>query len=166
MAARLTTEPEQVLPFLAAKVHQHIMEQVRAEMSQGLPVQIHQVMERTRRNNEARDAFYKAWPTLNEKDHGEKVMMVGALFRQLNPNAKPDEAIERIGKVVHEALGIALPAAGGTAPAAAPATQAAASAPFKPAGGGGAKVGAAAAPSGNEFEEMAGQLLMEDAGPN
>jgi hypothetical protein len=164
MAARLATEPEQVLPFLAAKVHQHVMAQVEQMVAQQLPGRIHQVVETTRRDSEAKSAFYKAWPTLNEREHHDKVMMVGTLFRQLNPTATPDEAIQRIGRVVHEALGLPIPAATTTAPAAASVAPAPAQQPFRPAGGAGTGR-AAPAPAGNEFEQMAAELLMDDAAP-
>lgn len=166
MAARLPTEPEQVLPFLAAKVHEHVMAQVEQMVAQQLPNQIHQSMEMQRREVEAKSAFYKAWPTLNEKEHHDKVMMVGALFRQLNPTASAEQAIERIGQVVHAALGMQLPARGGNGqqpvapppPVAAPAAR-----PFTPAGGsGGARV--APAPDDNLFSAMAEAMLMDDQG--
>lgn len=161
LAARLPTEPEQVLPYLAAKVHEHVMAQVEQMVAQSLPTQIQQTMEFTRRNEEAKSAFYKAWPTLNPEEHHDKVMMVGALFRQLNPTATREEAIKRIGRVVHESLGINLPPE--AAPVAPPKPPVPAAQPFRPAGGG---TTAAPAPSRNEFEQMAEQLLLEDAGPH
>jgi hypothetical protein len=115
------------------------------------------VRETETRNAAAQAEFYKAWPSL--KGYDKQVLQVGALFRQLNPNATPQEAIERIGKVVHEALGIAIPAPGAAAPAspAVPAAPAKPAAPFRPAGGSGASP--APAPSGNEFEAMAEAML-------
>jgi len=163
MAARLATEPEQVLPVLAARVHQAVVQGVQKMLGQELPRFLQNAKTFEETETKARDAFFLRWPSLSHKEHGKQVLQVGALFRQLNPNATPDEAIERIGRVVHEALGLVIPAAGPGGPAAgAPVALAAPAAPFKPAGGGGAP--AAPAPSSNEFEQIAGQLLEEDGG--
>jgi hypothetical protein len=161
MAARLPTEPEQVLPFLAAKVHQHVMAQVEQMVARELPGRIHQVVEFGRKETEAKNAFYSAWPTLNPAEHHEKVMMIGALFRQMNPSATAEEAIQRIGRVVHEALGMPLPVATPKAPPQAPPPPA--PQPFRPAGGSGGGR-AATAPVGNDFEQMAHEFLLEDQG--
>lgn len=167
LAARLATEPEQVLPFLAAKVHQHVEQQIVNKILSQIPQQIRNHLEGDRRNEEAKSAFYKAWPSLNFAEHHDKVMMVGQLFRQMNPNATAEQAIERIGQVVHAALGIPLPSRGngqGTPSAGAVAQVAAprpGPQPFIPAGGSG---GRAATPAeANLFTELAEAMLSDDS---
>ena len=140
------------------------MAQVKETIQNSLPNQVHHVMESVRRDDAAKKSFYDAWPTLNPKEHHDKVMMVGALFRQLNPTATAEEAIQRIGQVVHAALGLQMPVKGNGAaqPAAPAATPAAPARPFVPAGGGGGR--AAPAPNDNDFAQIAEAFLIEDAG--
>jgi hypothetical protein len=160
-AAALQTEPEVALPKLAARLHLAVARGVQQMLATQLPSMVHGVQEVYRRNEAAKASFYGAWPMLNEREHGAAVLQAAQLFRQLNPNATAEEAVQRIGKVVCESLGIAIPSAGGAAPGgtAAPA-QALGSkpAPFVPAGGAtGARV--TAHTFDNEFEAMANEML-------
>lgn len=159
MIAKLPTEPENVLPYLAARVHQAVARDTIRILSEMVPQQITAVTNATRAEAESKKAFYDRWPGLAQ--HEDKVLKAGQLFRQLNPTATPQEAIERIGQTVHAALGIPLPAAPGGSPVAA-APQPAAPA-FQPAGGGGGGRGAPPA-SDNTFENLAEEFLREDAG--
>lgn len=158
MVAKLETEPELVLPFVAAKIHQTVMQGVAQMMQQSVPalIQQHTVVEQA--NHSAKAAFFGAWPQLNGKVTDDDVLKAGKLFRGLNPNASPEDAIKRIG----EALCLAhnIPVAPATATSGAPANPAPAARPpaFRPAGGG--STGAAApAGTGNVFTDMANTWL-------
>ena len=155
-AARLATEPELVLPQLAARLHQTVLEGVRSMLDQGVPQVVQGLMQVERRETEAKDAFYKAWPSL--KAYETQVLQAGRLFAQLNPTATPQERIERIGKIVSESLGI--PIAPIAMPPASQAPAASAPAAFRPAGG--ASGSRPPAPT-NEFEAIAEELV-EDQG--
>lgn len=151
MAARLPTEPEMVLPVLAARVHQAVVRSVATMMSQQLPQHIGQVIHLQKVDREAKEAFYKAWPGLTAYE--EQVLQAGAMYRKLNPTASPDVAIKAIGKIVSDSLGFTV----ASAPAAsAAAAVAAAPAVFAPAGSSGAR-SAAPATTENEFERMAAE---------
>ena len=153
MAARLPTEPENVLPVLAAKLHQALARSMTQMISQHLPQQIAQVQHLQRVDMEAKNSFYAANPDL--KQYEEQVLQAGTMYRKLNPTAAPDVAIRAIGKIVRDSLGLTVATpGGGTVPAAATAALAPA---FSPAGSAGAR--SAAAPSSeNEFERMASEL--------
>jgi hypothetical protein len=163
LAGQMQTEPEVVLPKLAAKLHMAVREAVVQEVRRDLPVMFQGMQEVQRREAASKEAFYKANPDLT--GYEPQVLQVGMFFRQSNPNATPDEAIERIGNMTRMALGLP-PKAGGAPPPAAPSTAATPTrpAPFRPAAPGAAGPAAAPAPSGNPFEALAEEFLEEDRG--
>lgn len=165
MAARLATEPEVVLPELAARVHQAVARGVLNVMHQSLPKVIEQVQAVAQAEEKSKEAFFSRWPGL--KGHEKQVIQVGKMYRQMNPNAKPEQAIEKIGRVVLAAIGLTEEQATAGAAAAAPGTTrpAAATKPasFRPAATQGAPA-PAAPPSDNIFTQMAEEFLQEDEG--
>lgn len=148
MAAKLTTEPENVLPYLAARVHRSIMEGVIRVLHTQLPQHIDTTIAVREAEGKSKSAFFDRWPTL--KPYEAQVLQAGQLYRSLNPTATQAQAIEAIGDIVSKSLGVAVaaPAAG------APAKPAASAAPFKPAGSS-ASAAAPAPTSENEFEKFA-----------
>lgn len=156
LAARLSTEPELVLPQLAVSMHKAMERNVLAMVQHMLPQHLTQALQATERETKAKDAFYTVHPHL--KPYEGEVLKAGQLYRQMNPKATPEEAIKMIGTIVSQALGISASAPAAPAPAAAVAAAAAAAAkpaPFTPAGGAGSGRGPApAAAIGNEFEAM------------
>lgn len=103
-ALALATEPEKVLPKLAAQLHMSVMQQVQAEIAQSIPTLLKGTQEREVRESKAKNEFFTAWPELKGKEN--EVMQMGLMFRQLNPKATPQEAIQRIGEMTMNALGI------------------------------------------------------------
>lgn len=83
--------------------------------------------------NDAKSAFYKAWPELNEKDHDQAMNTVAKVFRQMNPKASREEAIKFVGAAVLAQFGLSR---GTPKASAAPARPA----PFQPARPGGRQV--------------------------
>lgn len=130
-ALALATEPEKVLPKLAARLHMQVMQNVQAQMAQTMPNVMKTVQEATVRENKAKEEFFKAWPELRGNE--QQVMQAGLLFRQMNPLASPQEAIEGIGRIVMAATGKQRVAGGAPAPQGQ--RQASGTAPFKPAAG-------------------------------
>lgn len=153
--AKLSTEPEQVLPWLAAKVHQNVqtsvVNAVTRLLSERLPAMIQQSQTLMTTEAKSRETFYGRWPQL--KDHEATIIKAGKMFRELNPNASPQVALEAVGKLVCDSLGIPVTAVG--APPAVPAASA-----FRPAGAGSAPGGAPPA-SDNVFTSMAEELLAD-----
>lgn len=103
-AARLQTEPELVLPKLAAELELNATKRALEAVQRMLPQLVPQVVERGTTEKAATDAFYGANPDL--KKYHKQVMIAGRTFRQLNPKATPQEAIEKIGAMVRASLGL------------------------------------------------------------
>ena len=150
MAVKLATEPELVLPHLAARVHQAVSRQAMQVLAQQLPRQIMAVMQFQQKESESKSAFYRAWPQL--APHEEQVLKAGEMFRRMNPTATAEEAIQAIGRIVVASLNLAPPPVSGAA-----AAPAAAAPAFTPTGASGSR-SAAPAVEENEFAKLA----MED----
>lgn len=128
-ATALLTEPETVLPKLAAKLHQEVMANVLAMVQAQLPQAVDSITTAKVRESEAKTEFYSAWPEL--RGYEQQVLAAGAMFRQINPSAPKETAIQAIGQLAMQALGLSR-----SAPQAQPTTPPAPQAtPFTPAGG-------------------------------
>lgn len=103
-AVQLQTEPEKILPQLAARLHVDVMKNVMAQMQGVLPQLVQQVQSVSTREAGAQDLFFKAWPEL--KGYDQQVLQVGKMYRQMNPNASPEEAVQRIGELAMTAMGM------------------------------------------------------------
>lgn len=103
-ATQLSTEPEKVLPKLAAKLHVDVYKTVYAQLAQMVPEMIRNVSAMDARENSAKEKFFGAWPEL--KQYEKQVIEAGMMFRKLNPNANADEAVQAIGKLVVDSLGL------------------------------------------------------------
>lgn len=145
MAAKLPTEPENVLPVLAARVHQSVVKGVENWIQQHLPTYLNGMKTADAAESKAKAAFYGAHPDLTAYE--EQVIKAGQLYRQMNPNASPEVAIQAIGDIVRASVGLTRPAAG-AAPAAPAASAPAAG--WSPAGSGAAAPARAPAPTGED----------------
>jgi hypothetical protein len=162
LAGQMQTEPEVVLPKLAAKLHMAVREAVMQDVRRDMPGLFHGIQEIQRRESASKEAFYAANPDL--KGYEQQVLQVGMFFRQSNPNATPEEAIERVGNMTRMALGLPPKGSAATPPATPPAAPQTRPAPFRPAAPGAAGPAAAPAPSGNPWEGLAEEFLEEDRG--
>lgn len=135
-AQALQTEPEMVLPKMAARMHMDITRTILASVQAMLPdfMQNHQQV--VSADQQARTAFYTANPDLTE--HEASVLKVAQMFRAANPNAPRDVAIKTIGEMTRMALGI-VPAPTNAPPPTGTASQQEppAAKPFMPSRGGG-----------------------------
>lgn len=155
-ANALLTEPETILPKLAAKVHMEVLESSMRAMQAMMPVMMQQITANTERNNSAKSLFTSVNPDLVDPQYEPAIMQLGQVFRNVNPTATPDEAARAIGALVRSALGIAPGVAvqpQAPAPAYVPPT------PFTPSRGGpgGRNVG-----SDNIFTTLAEEFLREE----
>jgi hypothetical protein len=114
-STRLLTEPEAVLPKIAAQLHMQIMEDTLAAVQRMIPHMVPQVVQGTNREKEARALFFAKNPDLVK--HEKEVMTMGKVFRQMNPKAGPEEAAEKIGNLVRSSMGLTPAPAAGPAPA-------------------------------------------------
>lgn len=159
-AQELLLEPQKVLPKLAANMHMQVMQEVHQMMQQVLPRQIQAVQSSISAETEAKNAMFSRWPGL--KEHEAQVLQIGKMFRALNPNASKEEALERIGAMTYQALGMEIPPAPNAAP---PAPAPARPAPFRPAGTTSQSVPAQPAQAHeNLFVEFAEEDLRYDRG--
>lgn len=146
MAVRLQTEPELVLPEMAANVHMAVVENVMNTLPQQVMQMVQYQLKAVEAENSAKAKFFDAWPEL--KGHEDAVLKVGAMVRAANKGMKAEEAIQRIGQVVMASLGLSrvTPPAAQTPPFVPQ--------PFAPAGVGGSPLGAAPAQK-SEWEVLA-----------
>ncbi len=113
----LETNAAETIPRLLSRVFIAAQQQYLLQMSRMVPAMIQRQTAASETYRKNGDAFFKAWPQLNERDHGEVVARVGRVWRQQNPQASLEQAIAEIGPM---AMMIAkVPAA----PAATPAKQ-------------------------------------------
>lgn len=103
-AQRLQTEPELVLPELAATLHLEVVDAIMNMLPQHVGSIVEHHTRVTQANKEAEDSFFKAWPEL--VGHKDAVLRVGQMYRAANPKATKDQAIGVIGKFVMDSLGI------------------------------------------------------------
>lgn len=145
LAAQLPTEPEKVLPYMAAKVHETVVRAVQQMFAREVPQYIAMTQQMQAADKASKDAFYTAWPAL--AGHEQAVLKAGQLYRQLNPAATAEEAIKAIGGIVSQSLGISVVGA--------PAASAVPAAPLPtPAGGATGGNARPAATDKNEFTAM------------
>lgn len=100
----LLTEPEKVLPKLAAQLHMQIVDQLRGEIQRNLPNLVQGSLESHRRETQAKSEFFGEWPGLQQYE--QQVLAAGRMFRTINPTASADQAIGAIGMMVAQALGL------------------------------------------------------------
>lgn len=156
-AQRLQTEPELVLPQVAAKLHMEVLKEAVTIMQRMIPQMVPQVVQSQHADTQAAKDFFDANPDL--KGYDQQVVLAGKMFRQMNPKATRAQAIKSIGDLVRSSLGLPALAQNPTAPTAnAPAPSAPArQQPFKPAkaGGGGSGGKPAADPEKDFWAGMA-----------
>lgn len=158
-ANAMLTEPETVLPKLAAKVHMEVLENSMRAMQAMVPVMMQQIQHHTEVNSRAKNLFTSVNPDLADPRFEPAIMQLGTVYRNVNRNAPPEEAARAIGNLVRAALGIAAPAQG-MASAAPQAPVQAPAAPFAPARGAGG--GSMPAAPSNPFEMLAQEFLNDD----
>ncbi|MBP8200780.1 MAG: hypothetical protein KAX98_10670 [Nitrospira sp.] len=156
-AVAALTEPENVLPKLAAKVHLDVLESSMRAMQAMLPTVLGQIQQGSELNTRAKNLFTSVNPDLVDPQYEGAIMQLGQVYRSMNKAAPPEEAARAIGSLVRAAYGIVQqPAA---APTLAP-RQNPAGMPFTPArGAGGISQGTV---SNNPFEQLAAEMEKED----
>lgn len=113
----LQTEPEKVLPKMAARLHLEVLDAVMGQLQQALPRYIESYAVTTTKDVQAKNEFFSAWPELQQYE--SQVLQMGQMFNAMNPKADPQTRIKRIGELTMAALGLQRQAAAET-PAAQP----------------------------------------------
>jgi len=153
----MTTEPEKVLPKMASRLYMDVFENVTQGIMGAIPGMIQQTILSQEAVRQADNAFYGKWNgklDAGNNDHKAMVDRVGAVYRQVNPNATKDQYIAEVGAQVLMALGIPFQdivdaPAGDVIPPVTPATPAAITPPTTP-----RKM--------NQFESLSEEFLDED----
>jgi len=99
-----TTEPERILPQIAADIHLQIYNDVVNSIMQYIPGVIQQQMTVRKTGEERDNAFFTRWPEL--KTHKADIGRFATIWRQMNPKATVETAVEEIGKHMSIALGL------------------------------------------------------------
>lgn len=145
-ADKFVTSPEEVLPQLAARMHEQIMTETLQAIAQNLPQYIQQfvgqrpevvsqAVEQSKAKQQAADQFFESFPDL--RDHEASVVQVVQMIKAdpKNANLTREELVVKAGNATRALLGVQAPA---QAPAPAPQQER----PFSP-----AQPGAASAPA-------------------
>jgi len=150
-AAKLLTEPEVVLPQLAARMHMEVLENAMRAMQAMVPQVLRSVQSYEKVEQDARSVFHQANPDLADPQLEPAIFEMGKIYRKLNPTATPDVASIAIGNLVRASLGIAAPQPGAGAPPVLQ-TQVAPVIPFTPTRG---AAGGGLAPAKSVWEQLA-----------
>lgn len=157
-ALAFQTEPELVLPKIAAKLHRQIALDVISGIQTILPAMLRNINVNTEAETKARGLFYEKNPDLNNPQFEEAIIQCGKLFRSVNKDAPPEQAVVLIGNMARQALGLpplqVNPAPGGDMPPVAVPQPPQKIVPFSPArGGSGATVAAKPLSPWEEFAD-------------
>lgn len=106
-AAALVTQPEAVLPRLAANIHLSLMREFQQQIAQAMqnvPNLVQAQNARFEAEQRAKQEFYGEWPGLEQ--HHDLVIRNASLIRQANPNATRQQIIEMTGVMTAMGLGL------------------------------------------------------------
>lgn len=151
------TNPGPALAKMAANLHLRVIENVaqlvQQQMSQ-FPAMLEQQNAQRRQEEGFWGKFDGKWPGLRGADpsYREKVAVVGAAFRQINPKATEEEFIEKVGAQTSMLLGVVPPIPDSRAAQSSP--------PTKPPSRGGKPGGGK--PKTGPWEELARDFLEDD----
>lgn len=104
----LRDSPNEVLPQLAADMYLNIFDDVVKVVEAQVPLmmQRHMQMEQQKKANEQR--FFRAWPQLAKPEYMQTINRIADNYRNMHPNADPEEAVKEIGAQAWIALRLPL----------------------------------------------------------
>lgn len=160
----LLTSPETVLPKIAAKLHAQMVEvlapQIAAQIMSALPAVLQQTTTFEQREAKAKSDFFSRYAHLNKPEYNDAILKAGVAYRQVHPDATPDEAMEGMAMLAARALKIQhVPYTGDGAPA--PTVTAPQRKMPKPANAGGGKA-VTPAPAANADDNPWADLAQND----
>lgn len=137
-AAQIQTEPELVMPKLAARLHMRIVQDALSGISAVLPQIIQQQQAAVEAERSSWDNFYSVNGDIRGKVTQDQILSVAGMYKQINPAATPEQVIREVGRIIRTSLGMADPQAApaAVAPTNSP-TPVQQPAPFVPARGSG-----------------------------
>lgn len=157
------SEPNKVLPKIAAQLYVDVYEAVTVMVTRNLAQQLPSLMQgqmsQQRNAEEGIKAFVEEWPGLNKPEYAEVLTRVAQNYPRLNPKATRDQAVKEIGTMVAGLLGVPPETLrkgyNPVQPPAAPVPVQQPSRPFVPAGVGGPAAAPSAPGPSNIFTELA-----------
>lgn len=157
----MLTEPETVLPRMAASVHARVVRNILAHLPQILPPLLHQVTQVNTIEAKLQETFFGVNEDLKDASFAPLIEAQGKLYRQYNPTADAATAAFHVGNMVRQLKGLPLKEKPGATQQTPPTQQAPARAePFVPAGGSAGSGGNI--PNTNPFAQLAEELLEQD----
>ena len=97
VARGLLVEPEKHLPAILAAAQVDTMDAVIQHMYASLPGLIQNLTQQATVTQQAENAFFQAWPALNQPQYKQTVEHAIRSYRSLNPRAPRDEIIRAAG---------------------------------------------------------------------
>lgn len=158
-ADQALTQPEEVLPALAAEIQLRTSEAITRGLLQVLPQIVQQVMKTQEISAKGEEEFFSQFGDLRDEAGRQAVLAIGQAFRQLNPNASKAEFIAKVGLSARVALGRHVD--GGAGAPAAPAPNLAPPPPPAAPGGGSQAAVPASGPT-NKFTKLFEELLTDE----
>lgn len=152
---RLQTEPETVIPELAANMYLDVYESVMKHITQQIPQLIQQNTQQQETVRQNEQAFFNKWPALKGADMSV-MNRLAASYRQLNPKASAEQFINEVGAQAHVTLRI--PFEEIVAQSQEPIVQT----PHRPAAPSAQKQPAARQQPRNEFETLSNEFAEDD----
>lgn len=94
------------LPRLAAQMYVDAFEAVHQTLWSQLPDYVRSQTSAVVSSQEYERRFYERWPQLKDPKLSEAILRIGRVYREVKPDAKPEEAIEEIGAQAVAMLGL------------------------------------------------------------
>ena len=96
----MRVEPEKTLPKLLAQVHVQVAEEVIQAIASNLPNQFRKISAQDQAAMDAESKFFKRWPKLKDEKFKSDILEITSIYRQKNPKASLEEAINKVGALV------------------------------------------------------------------
>lgn len=154
-ATQLQTEPELVLPKLAARLHARIVQDALSGIGAVIPQIIEQQQARRAAEDDSWNTFYSVNGDIKDRVSREQILSVAGMFKQINPTADAPTIVREVGRIIRTSLGLPDPAAAAPAVAQQTPSMPTNPRPFTPALGAGQ---ATQVKSTNAWASMADEL--------
>lgn len=108
--------PEQVLPTMAARLYVDVFDAVLQTVMGQIPQLMSAREQQVRVAQTTEQKFFERWPALRDPQYAADIAAIGRSYRQQNPQATFEQAMEAVGAMVSVAKGLPLPGATPSAP--------------------------------------------------
>lgn len=115
----LETDVAGTVPRLLAKTFVFAQQQFLNQMGHVIPAMMARMAETMRKQSDAENQFYSAWPQLDRGKHADQVRELGIRYRKMFPDHNLDQMVKNLGPLVLSAVGLPLVAPTASAGAAA-----------------------------------------------